>query len=125
MTGATLQKNVALCVIDGTRSIFSPDYLVRGEEGGKKAGQEIVQGITDHLANDGSPGVLATNVKISIVIYVMRPRLRNELIAGNTCTAEQFDGFFVGLNETRYLNIVEVGSKTDTDRKIEGGQPAN
>jgi len=49
----------------------------------------------------------------------MRPRLRNELIAGNTCTAEQFDGFFVGLNETRYLNIVEVGSKTDTDRKIE------
>ena len=125
LTGATLQKNVALCVIDGTRSIFSPDYLIRGEEGGKKAGQEIVQGITDHLANDGSPGVLATNVKISIVVYVMRPRLRNELIAGNTCTAEQFDGFFVGLNETRYLNIVEVGSKTDTDRKIEGGQPAN
>jgi len=89
--------------------------LVQGEEGGRKAGQEIVQGITDHLANDGSPA----NIKISIVIYVTKPRLRNELLAVNTCTAEQFDGFFVGLNETRYLNIVEVGFKSDTDRKIE------
>jgi hypothetical protein len=119
----TLQKNVALCVIDGTRSIFSPNYLTQGEEGGRKAGQEIVQGITDHLANDGSTQV--ANVKISIVIYVMRPRLRNELLSGNTCTAEQFDGFFVGLNETRYLNIVEVGYKSDTDRKIEGGHLGN
>lgn len=109
-------------MIDGTRSVFSPDYLVQGEEGGRQAGQEIVQGITDHLANDG---LQVANVKISIVIYVMRTRLRNELIAGLTCTAEQFDGFFVGLNETRYLNVVEVGSKSDTDRKIEGGQQVN
>ncbi|KAH9062179.1 hypothetical protein EDB87DRAFT_1607732 [Lactarius vividus] len=110
-------KNIALCVIDGTRSIFSPNYLVQSEEGGRKAGQEIVQGIFDHLANDGSLQV--ANIKVSIVIYVMSSRLRNELIAGDTCTAEQFDGFFVGLNETRHLNVVEVGSKSDTDRKIE------
>ncbi|KAF8264947.1 hypothetical protein EI94DRAFT_403104 [Lactarius quietus] len=49
----------------------------------------------------------------------MKPRLRNELVAGNTCTAEQFDGFFVGLNETHYLNTVEVGNKNDADRKID------
>ncbi|KAH9049012.1 hypothetical protein EDB84DRAFT_1261610 [Lactarius hengduanensis] len=110
-------KNIALCVIDGTRSVFSPNYLVQGGEGGRKAGQEIVQGITDHLANDGSLQV--AHIKVSIVIYVMRSRLRNELIAGGTCTAEQFDGFFVGLNETRHLNVVEVGNKSDTDRKIE------
>jgi hypothetical protein len=109
-------------VIDGTRSVFSPNYLAQGEEGGRNAGQEIVQGITDHLAKDGSLQV--ANVKISIVIYVMRPQLRNELIAGGTCTAEQFDGFFIGLNETRYLNVVEVGNKSDTDRKIEGRQQA-
>ncbi|KAI9447810.1 hypothetical protein H4582DRAFT_1803328 [Lactarius indigo] len=101
----TYRKTIALCVIDGTRSVFSPNYLVQGEEGGRKAGQEIVQGIIDHLANDGSLQV--ANVKVSIVIYVMRSRLRNELIAGDTCTAEQFDGFFVGLNETRHLNVVE------------------
>jgi len=112
-----VDKNVALCVIDGTRSVFSPNYMAQGEEGGRKAGQEIVQGITDHLAKDGSLHV--ANVKISIVIYAMRPRLRNELIAGNTCTAEQFDRFFVGLDETRYLNVVEVGNKSDVDRKIE------
>jgi hypothetical protein len=110
-------------VIDGTRSVFSPNYLARGEEGGRKVGQEIVQGITDHLAKDGSLQV--ANVKISIVIYVMRPRLRSELVAGDTCTADQFDGFFVGLNETRYLNVVEVGNKSDTDRKIEGAQQAD
>jgi len=112
-----VDNNIAVCVIDGTRSIFAPNYLVQGEEGGRKAGQDIVQGITDHLASDGSLQV--ASIKISIVIYVMRPRLRNELIAGNTCTAEQFDGFFIGLNETRYLNIVEVRNKSDTDRKIE------
>lgn len=110
-------KNIALCVIDGTRSVFSPNYLVQGEEGGKKAGQDIVQGITDHLANDGS--LQNANVKISIVIYIMKLRLRNDLTTGNTCTAEQFDGFFVGLNETRHLNVVEVGNRRDTDRKIE------
>lgn len=97
--------------------------MAQGEEGGRKAGQEIVQGITDHLSNDGSLQV--ANVKVSIVIYVMRSRLRNELIAGNTCTAEQFDGFFLGLNETRYLNIVEVAYKSDADRKIEGGHQEN
>ena len=122
MTATVLQKNVALCVIDGTRSVFSPNYLARDEEGGRKAGQEIVQGITDHLTKDGFQ---VSNVKISIVIYVMRSRLRNELIAGDTCTAEQFDGFFAGLNETRYLNVVEVGNKSDADRKIEGGQQAH
>ena len=120
---ASPQNNLALCVIDGTRSVFSPNYLTQGEEGGRKAGQEIIRGITDHLAKDGSLQV--ANIKISIIIYVMRPRLRNELIASDTCTAEQFDGFFVGLNETRYLSVVEVGNKSDTDRKIEGGQQAN
>jgi len=111
-----VDKNLALCVIDGTRSVFSPNYLTQGEGGGREAGQEIVQGITDHLAKDG---LQVANIKISVVIYVMRSRIRNELIAGNTCTAEQFDGFFVGLNETRYLSVVEVGNKNDTDRKIE------
>ncbi|KAH9002352.1 hypothetical protein EDB86DRAFT_2800923, partial [Lactarius hatsudake] len=110
-------KNIALCVIDGTRSVFSPNYLFQGGEGGRKAGQEIVQGIIEHLANDGSLQV--ANIKVSIVIYVMRSRLRNELIAGDTCTAEQFEGFFVGLNETRHLNVVDVGTKSDADRKIE------
>ncbi|KAH9173453.1 hypothetical protein EDB89DRAFT_1959920 [Lactarius sanguifluus] len=115
--GVEGKDNIALCVIDGTRSVFSPNYLVQGGQGGRKAGQEIVQGITDHLANDASLQV--ANTKVSIVIYVMRSQLRNELIAGDTCTAEQFDRFFVGLNETRHLNVVEVGNKSDTDRKIE------
>ena len=109
-------KNLALCVIDGTRSIFSTSYLTEGEAGGRKAGQEIIRGIVDYLADTSS--LQDSTVKLSISIYITRDRLRNEL--ANICSRGQFDKFFVGLNETPYLNIVEVNSKRDADKKVEG-----
>lgn len=113
------QKNVALCVIDGTRSFFSKMFTTEGEEGGRKAGQEIARGITNHLAADDR----SLQVKLFTTIYVRKPQLRNDLTAGGICTPEQFDNFFVGLNETSYLNVVEVTNKRDVDQKIEGEQP--
>jgi hypothetical protein len=112
------QKNVVLCVIDGTRSFFSKMIITEGEEGGRKAGQEIVRGITNHLAADD----MSLQAKLFTTIYVRKPQLRNDLTAGGICTPEQFDEFFVGLNETSYLNIVEVTNKRDVDQKIEGEQ---
>jgi hypothetical protein len=108
------QKNVALCLIDGTRSFFSKRFITEGEEGGRNAGQDIVRGITNHL-NDKS-----LRAKPAITIYVRKAQLRNDLTAGGLCTPEQFDAFCVGLNETIYLNIVEVTNKRDLDKKIEG-----
>jgi hypothetical protein len=110
------QKNLALCMIDGTRSVFSTSYLNEGEAGGRKAGHEIIRGIVDYLADTCSLQV--STVKLSISIYIMKGRLRNDL--ASICPREQFDKFLVGLNETPYLNIVEVNSKREADKKIEG-----
>lgn len=115
---ADTAKNVALCVIDGTRSFFSAKYTTQGEEGGRRAGQEIVQGITNHLADDRS-----LQAKHFITIYIRKTQLRNDVVASDLCTPEQFDDFLVGLNETFFLNIVEVNNKRDADKKIEGEPP--
>lgn len=111
-------KNVALCVIDGTRSFFSAKYTAQGEEGGRRAGKEVVQGITNHLADDRS-----LQAKLFITIYIRKAQLRNDVAGSGLCTPEQFDDFLIGLNETSYLNIVEVSSKRDADKKIEGEPP--
>ncbi len=117
----TGQKSLALCMIDGTRCFFSPSYITEGEVGGRKAGQEITRSIADYLADDNS--LQDSTVKLSIAIYVAKDQLRPDL--SSTCAAEQLDKFFVGLNETPYLNIVEVNSKKDADKKIEGEQPTS
>lgn len=114
VTFANPQKNVALCVIDGTRSFFSAKYITLGEEGGRRAAQDVIRGITNHLADDRS-----LQSKVFIAIYVRRGQLRHDLGASGHCTPEQFDEFFAGLNETSYLNIVEVSNKRDADKKIE------
>jgi hypothetical protein len=120
VTFATPQKDLALCVIDCTRCMFSSNYILQGEQGGRKAGQEIIRGIKDHLADDDR-SLQDGNIKFSINIYVMKSRLRSDLVASECCTFAQIDEFFAGLNETPYLNIVEVSSKRDANKKIEGG----
>lgn len=123
VTFSDSQKNLALCVIDGTRSVFSVDYITQGEEGGRMAGQDIIRGITGYFANDKSLQDL--NPKLAINIYIWKPRLRNDLVASNFCTLEQFDLFFVGLNETPNINIIEVSSKRNAEKKIVGEQTTN
>ena len=104
-------------MIDGTRSVFSTSYITEGEAGGKKAGQAITRGIVDYLAESSS--LQASAVKLSISIYITKGQLRNDLT--DICPREQVDKFFAGLNEiTPYLNIVEVNSKREADKKIEG-----
>lgn len=115
------QMNLAICMIDGTRSIFSTGYITEGEAGGRKAGQDISRGIKDYLADASSPQ--DSTVKFSIAIYIMKDRLRTDLTS--ICAPEQFDKFFVGLNDTPYVNIVEVNSKREADKKIEGEQPTS
>jgi hypothetical protein len=118
-----VEKNIALCVIDGTRSIFSANLITQGEEGGRKAGQDIVWAITDYLSGDKSLQDNRPN-KLSISVFVRQTPLRNHLVINNFCTPEQFNDFFIGLNETPRLNIIEVDSKRDADKKIEGDRPA-
>ncbi len=114
IVGQKPQKNLALCMIDGTRSVFSTNYITEGEAGGRKAGQEIIRGIVGYLTDTSS----LQDSTVTISIYIMKGRLRNDL--ASICPRDQFDKFFVGLNETPYLNIVEVNSKREADKKIEG-----
>ncbi|KAH9973077.1 hypothetical protein BGW80DRAFT_1459392 [Lactifluus volemus] len=112
-----VEKHIALCVIDGTRSAFSANYIAQGEEGGKKAGQEIVRAITEYLSDDKS---LQDNTpKLSITIFVRKTPLRNDLVINNFCSPEQFDEFFAVLNQTPHLNIIEVDSRREANKKIE------
>ena len=110
------EKNLALCMIDGTRTVFSTSYITEGEAGGKKAGQEIIGGIVDYLANTSSSQ--DPTVKLSISLYITKDRLRNDL--ASICSREQFDKFIVGLNNTPHMNIVEVNNKREADKKIDG-----
>ena len=110
------QKNIALCMIDGTRSVFSTTYITQGEAGGRRAGQEITRGIVDYLSD--ASFLQDSTVKLSISIYITKDRLRDGL--ANTYPQGQFDKFFVGLNGTPFLNVVEVSSMMDADKKIEG-----
>ncbi|KAH9973078.1 hypothetical protein BGW80DRAFT_1560700 [Lactifluus volemus] len=91
--GRNAEKNIALCVIDGTRSVFSTNYIAEGEEGGRKAGEEIIWAMTDYLSNDRS--LQDNKPRLSISIFVRQTRLRNDLVIGDFCTPEQFDDFFV------------------------------
>ena len=113
-----MNLNLAICMIDGTRGFFSASYITEGGAGGRKAGQEIIRGIVDYLADINS--VQESAVKLSIAVYITKARLRNDL--SSICTPDQLDKFFAGLNETPFLNIVEVNSKRDADKKIEGEQ---
>jgi len=114
-TVADPQKNVqiALCIIDTTRVFFASTFLTEGEEGGRKAGEGLVRGITNYL--DGK----CIQAKIVVTIYIRKAQLRDDLTTCGVCTPEQFDTFCVGLNETPYLNIVEVTNKRDLEKKIE------
>ena len=109
-------QNLALCMIDGTSSVFSTPYISEGEAGGKKAGDEIIRGIVDYLADTSSSQ--DSTVKLCITVYITKGQLRSDL--ASVCPREKFDKFFVGLNETPYLNIVEVNSKMEANKKIEG-----
>ena len=110
------EKNLALCMIDGTRTVFSTSYITEGEAGGKRAGQEIIGGIVDYLANASSSR--DPTVKLSISLYITKDQLRNDL--ASICPREQFDKFIAGLNETPQLNIVEVNNKKEADKKLDG-----
>jgi hypothetical protein len=117
-----VKNNIALCVIDGTRSAFSANYIAQGEQGGKRAGQEIVRAITDYLSDDKS--LQDKTLKLSITVFVKKTPLRNHLVINNFCSPEQVDEFFVVLNQTPHLNVIEVDSTRDADKKIEGARPA-
>ena len=116
------EKDIALCIIDGTRTTFSTNYIAQGEEGGRKAGQDIVWVIKDYLSNDNP--LQEDWCKLSIAIFVIRNTQLRNLV---TSTPEKFDEFFAGLNQTPHslINIIEVDNKRAALSKIDANCPAS
>ncbi|KAI0068923.1 hypothetical protein BV25DRAFT_1910657 [Artomyces pyxidatus] len=116
--GLVVEKDgLVLCVIDGTKTFFAAPYLKQGEHGGRRAGQEISNGIHRHLTEDNA--YASSDISLWIFVYVNKRRLVTELVGNAVCTALQLDAFCAGLSETSpSLNIIDVASKKDADSKI-------
>lgn len=93
--------------------MFSENYLVEGEKGGKDAATDLKQ----HLMKEfGGAGSLCTT------LYMNMTGLRDYLVSKNVCTASDFDGFVVGFNRsTELFSIVDCSQgKEAADAKIRG-----
>ncbi|KAI0320638.1 hypothetical protein OF83DRAFT_1169181 [Amylostereum chailletii] len=111
------EPRLALCIIDGTRSMFATPYLQQGDLGGRRAGEEFIRGIRQNMAEDAND--TAKEPVLWIQIYVNKHKLVDDLIVNDCCTTDQFDQFFAGLSQTSpSLSIIDVVSKHDADTKI-------
>ncbi|KAI0053058.1 hypothetical protein FA95DRAFT_1482606 [Auriscalpium vulgare] len=109
------EAGLIYCVIDGTRTFFTASYLKDGDEGGRRAGQDLIRAINRYVYNDRACEKKDNTVWIAV--YVEKKRLVEDL--GEVCTAEQFAGFCDGLSQASdFLHIVDVANKKDADYKI-------
>ncbi|EIM88539.1 uncharacterized protein STEHIDRAFT_54771, partial [Stereum hirsutum FP-91666 SS1] len=114
-SGSDGANQLVLCIIDGSRSIFSPSYLRHGQEGGRRAGHELMTGIRQHLR----PQIYPEQLSIWISIYVDKAALRSDIILHDLCTPDQWDAFCSGLSEaSANLAVVDVAGKATLDAKI-------
>lgn len=112
----TYEKSLILCIIDGTKTIFSPAYFKQGEEGGQQAAEELTRGIQQHLADDKDIGPQGFSLWTSL--YINERELTDDMVSNGHCTAAQFERFCVGLSQTSSLTIVDVANKKGVDVKI-------
>ncbi|PCH33612.1 hypothetical protein WOLCODRAFT_61159 [Wolfiporia cocos MD-104 SS10] len=112
---------LVLCLIDGDGNIFSPELLVMGQAGGRQAASLITKGLNDYLSSIDSPEVaLSGRGQIWLTIYCNKTGLLEVLTQNNVCTAEQFEAFVLGFNQSSPLfSIVDVGNgKEAADTKL-------
>ena len=107
-----------LCIIDGTKTIFSPAYFRQGEEGGQQAAEELTRGIHQHLADDKD--VESQGFSLWTSLYINKRELADDMVSNAQCTAAQFERFCEGLSQTSSLTIIDVANKKGVDVKIKG-----
>ncbi|KAI0361652.1 hypothetical protein OH77DRAFT_1508535 [Trametes cingulata] len=110
-----------LCLIDGDGNIFSADLIKQGQAGGRQAAMLLTKGLTDHLASiDPSEASRPGRGQVWLTIYCNKSGLVETLTANAVCTAEEFEAFVLGFNQSSPLfSIVDVGNgKEAADSKI-------
>ncbi|KAI0639377.1 hypothetical protein C8Q77DRAFT_1044898 [Trametes polyzona] len=120
--GALKEDNpLILCLIDGDGNIFSADLIKQGQAGGRQAAMLLTKGLTDHLTSiDPSEASTPGRGQVWLTIYCNKSGLVETLTANAVCTAEEFEAFVLGFNQSSPLfSIVDVGNgKEAADSKI-------
>ncbi|TFK57272.1 hypothetical protein OE88DRAFT_1690849 [Heliocybe sulcata] len=106
------------CLIDGDGHIFSQELLTKGQNGGRQAAMLLTKGIITYMADHG--GATTGRSQLWLTIYCNKSGLLETLMNHHICTAEQFESFMLGFNQSSPLFcMVDVGSgKEAADAKI-------
>ncbi|THH05645.1 hypothetical protein EW146_g9850 [Bondarzewia mesenterica] len=119
LSGVVDKNLLVLCVVDGTKSIFSTSYIKDGEEGGRRAAQELIEGIHDHLADDKQ--CTSRDYSLWISVYINKRGTKKDLVANGRCSGNEFESFCEGLSQSSpSLVIIDVVTRSGADKKING-----
>ena len=84
------ESPLAICLIDGDGAIFSREYLMQGEAGGRKAAERLSSGIMDYIRT--STHHIPTGIKIWTIVFLSK--------AGLEQTLNRFVSLFMGLGKS-------------------------
>jgi hypothetical protein len=84
------ESPLAVCLIDGDGAIFSREYLMQGEAGGRKAAERLSSGIMDYIRT--STHHIPTGIKIWTIVFLSK--------AGLEQTLNRFVSLFVVVGES-------------------------
>ncbi|KAH7101327.1 hypothetical protein BKA62DRAFT_182600 [Auriculariales sp. MPI-PUGE-AT-0066] len=105
---------LAVCLIDGDGTIFAPEYLVEGQQGGRRAAKELNERLINHLGVSSRAAF-----RILVNVYCNKIGLRTTLAYAKFCTFTQFDAFWDGFQATGLFSVIDVGQgKEAADAKI-------
>jgi len=106
-----------ICLLDGDGTIFSPDLITQGQEGGLEAARLLTESVRSRLAPD------LGHQKFHLWVYLFynkRGLLETFTRVGLSAARQKFDDFIIGFNQAaeRFLMVDVGGSKEAADAKI-------
>ncbi|KAG8218786.1 hypothetical protein J3R82DRAFT_4461 [Butyriboletus roseoflavus] len=106
-----------ICLLDGDGTIFSPDLITQGQEGGLEAARLLTVRVRHYLASD------LEHEKFHLWVYLFynkRGLLETFARVGLSAAKQKFDDFIIGFNQAaeRFLILDVGGSKEAADAKI-------
>ncbi|KAI9574535.1 hypothetical protein HD554DRAFT_56408 [Boletus coccyginus] len=116
------QEKRVIGLLDGDGTIFSPDLISRGQEGGLEAARLLTEGVRHNLVSD------LGHEKFQLWVYLFynkRGLLETFARVGLSAARPKFDEFIIGFNQAaeRFLMVDVGGSKEAADAKIKGHLP--
>jgi hypothetical protein len=116
-TYAQNNTSLAVCLIDGDGTIFAPEYLADGQQGGRRAAQILNSRLLRYLDNEG----VRSGTRILVNVYCNKFGLRKTLARSKLCSTQQFDEFWNGFQASALFSVIDAGQgKEAADAKIRG-----